>query len=274
MAEKTFSSDFRRNLATGIAALFPVLITVFLFSWLFGHLDKTINGALKLAVVRHPDTFRKVYPDATAEDVANVKARRKYADDNNFPTAWRISGVLVGIVVALVVVYLIGFILRGYFGTQLVRRVDRFFERFPVIKSIYPHARKVADVMFGAQGRPQFRHVVAVQYPRRGVYTVGFLTGEGLKDIEDDSGQGFVTVFIPTSPAPMTGFVIIVPRDEVTEIDMSVEEAVKFCVTAGMVANEKQRPWAAAQEEPITSVSARLERALGERDNAQMQRGA
>jgi uncharacterized membrane protein len=88
-----------------------------------------------------------------------------------------------------------------------------------------------------------------------------------LKDIEDGSGQSFVTVLIPTSPAPMTGFVIMVPRDEVVELDMSVEEALKFCVTAGMVATKKQRPWLTVPVEErtansTTSVSARLKQAL------------
>ena len=142
----------------------------------------------------------------------------------------------------MVLIYLVGVLLRSYIGKRIVGVVDRFFERFPVIKTVYPHARQVADVLFGAHKRPRFRHVVAVQYPRRGVYTVGFLTGEGLKDIAQKVGQEFVTVFIPTSPTPLTGFVIIVPRHEVMTLQMSVEEAFLLCMTAGMVVGGRQRP--------------------------------
>ena len=242
MADTTFIGDFKRALLTGLAALFPILITVFLLSWLYQQLDRTIgaavNGICQRVIVASPGLFETVFPGAAAEVVDDAGARGGYAADN-FPG---FVGVSIGILGALVLIYLVGVLLRSYIGKRIVGVVDRFFERFPVIKAIYPHARQVGEFLFGGQRRSRFRRAVAVEYPRKGAYTVGFLTGEGMKDIEEKAGRDFVTVFIPTSPLPLTGFVVVVPREEVTEIDMSVEETFRFCMSAGMVATAKQRP--------------------------------
>jgi uncharacterized membrane protein len=277
MAETTFIGDFKRNFFTGIAALFPILITFFLFSWVYGHLDRTINRGFTAALVTHPALFAKVFPGVPPEIVEDedVEKRREYVDQH-LPWSIRFAAVTVGIVAALVVVYLTGIFLRGYFGARIMRRMDRLFERFPLVKSVYPHARQVADFMFGGPGRPQFRRVVAVQYPRRGIYTVGLVTGGGLKGIEDETGLDFVTVFMPTSPTPVTGFVILVPRDSVIELDMNVEDTLKFAMTAGMVAGTRQRPLTVPMAEdegegPDPSVGARLRQALLNRNRSESQ---
>ncbi|MFP4026804.1 MAG: DUF502 domain-containing protein [Candidatus Brocadiia bacterium] len=243
MPAKKLTSSFKSTILTGLAALFPILITIFLLTWLYGQLDRTIgqkvNGVLRTAVVRNEGLFEFVFPQADAETVDDLESRKKHARQH-FPA---FVGTLVGFVGALVIVYVIGLFLRGYIGYRILRGVDSFFERFPVIKAIYPYARQVADLLFGSHQRVGFRHVVAVQYPRRGLYTIGFLTGEGLKDVEKVAGQSLVAVFIPTSPTPLTGFIILTPQDEVTELDMTVEEAFRFSMTAGMVASARQRPW-------------------------------
>ncbi len=170
---------------------------------------------------------------------------------------------------------------KGYHGTRSDRTHRRRRLRAHVLQSHhrlaqggapsvhlrgYPHARQVADILFGAHGRPRFKHVVAVQYPRRGIYTVGFLTGDGLRDLAQSAGQDFVTVFIPTSPTPLTGFVIIVPRHEVKSLNMSVEDAFLLCMTAGMVTAEQQRPLPSDQAVPNkgthTSLGNRLKNAV------------
>ena len=242
MSETTFIGDFKRAFLTGLAALFPILITVFLLSWLYQQLDRTIgvavNGACRQVIASRPRLFETAFPGAPREVVADPEARAAYAEEC-FPG---FVGVSIGILGALVIIYLIGVFLRGYVGGKAMGVVHRFFERFPVIKAIYPHARQVAEFLFGAQRGGRFRRVVAVPYPRQGIYTVGFLTGGGLKDLEAKTGKDLVTVFVPTSPAPLTGFVIAVPREDVTEMDMSVEETFRFCMSAGMVAPARQRP--------------------------------
>jgi len=246
MAERTFISDFKRNSLAGLAALFPILITVFLLSWVYVQLDRTIgrrvNGVCRAILVSRPGMFQAVFRGAPPEVVSDPEQRRQYAQDH-FP---RFVGVSISIVGALVGLYLVGFLLRSYLGARVMGFIDRFFERFPVVKAIYPHARQVAEVLFGPGRRMGFRHVVAVEYPRRGVYSVGFRTGPGLRDVEQRAGRELTSVFIPTSPTPLTGFIILVPPSEVLDLEMTVEEAFRFCMTAGMVAGARQR-------EPVSS---------------------
>ena len=243
------SSSFKRTFLTGLAVLFPILITAFLLIWFYGLLDRTIgtgvNGVFKSVLVANPTLFDKAFPAAASatlvgpngEALTGVAFRTEYAD-LHFPS---VVGTVVGIIGTLIVVYVLGVLIRGYMAKKVVGGVDRFFERFPIVKSIYPHARQAGDVLFGADGGKSFRRVVALQWPRRGVYTLGFVTGEGIKDIEAHAGQDLLTVLVPHSPTPLTGFLVLVPRDEVIDLAMTVEQALSFVMTAGMVAAEGQR---------------------------------
>jgi len=241
MVEEGLKSDFKRNFLTGLAALFPLLITIFLLAWAYQQFDKLIGGKVRDVcasyLAKDPGLFRQVFDEAPLEETREFEGRKAYARAR-LP---RFVGVALGVVAAMIVIYLMGKVLRGYIGRKVMNGVDRFFERFPVVKSVYPHARQVGNFLFGQVEQPRFHRVVAVEYPRRGVYSVGFTTGEGLRDVEKASGQTLLTVFIPTSPAPLTGFIIQAPPSDVVEVDMSVEEAFRFCVTAGMLAGGKQR---------------------------------
>lgn len=250
MAREKFTTDFKRNFLTGLAALFPLLITIFLLSWLYGHIDRTIGQKVHEfcvgIVAGNEGVFERLFPNAAGEVVSDPGQRVRHAQEE-FP---HFVGVSVALLGAALFVYILGMFLRGYFGSRIMRGVDSFFERFPVVKAIYPHARRVAGLLFGQDRREFFNQVVAVQYPRRGLYTVGFLTGKGLKGVEERAGQRLVTVFIPTSPAPLTGFIIIVPPEEVIELDMGIDEAFRFSLTAGMLAPDKQRPQLTSDREP------------------------
>ncbi|MHC4480796.1 MAG: DUF502 domain-containing protein [Planctomycetota bacterium] len=235
-----FADDFRRSFLTGIAALFPILITLFLLTWLYRHIDVTIgrqaNAVCREVLARNPALFRVFFYGVSEQHQGSVSARRTYAR-GHFP---RVIGSVVGLAAALVLVYLLGRVLRGYIGRGIMLAVDRFFERFPVIKAVYPHARQVGDFIFGQSERRRFTGVVAVQYPRQGIYSVGFLTGRGLKGIEEQAGRELVTVFVPTSPTPVTGFIIAVSSEEVTRLEMTVDEAFRYFITAGMLSSAGQ----------------------------------
>jgi len=264
MAQNGVMANFKRNFLTGLAALFPILITVFLLSWLYGQIDRFIGDRVNKVCVEvlatNPALFKQVFSQAGPEVAEEVESRREYAKQY-FPGY---VGVGIAVVGALVLIYLAGRFLRGYIGSRVMHWVDSFFERFPVVKNIYPHARQVADFLFGQTGGKRFNTVVAVPYPRRGIYTVGFLTGDGLKDIEQRAGQSLVTVFIPTSPTPLTGFIIVLPPDEVLELNMSVDEAFRYCITAGMLASEKQRPW--ESQEKVRGIVPSLQEAEADED--------
>jgi len=231
MAGTGFKEDFKRNFFTGIAALFPILITVFLFSWLYWQISGVI-GPLCWTFLAHSPAVLKLFAGEQAVNEAVTVAARRQLAQQTFPG---ILGVLLGLFVVSLLIYLTGRVLRGYLGRRAIRAVDRFFERFPVIKAVYPYARQVGDFLFGQRDRRRFSRVVAIEYPRQGVYSVGFLTGEGLKAIERSAGRRLVTVFIPTSPTPLTGFIVSVPAEEVIHLEMTVDEAFRYCITAGML---------------------------------------
>jgi len=253
MTRSGFTDDFRRNFLTGVAAFFPVILTLFLFSWVFRQIHTIIgpsaNAVCGRLIAWFPAAFSLFFPGASEVQAATAAERLLYAEAH-FP---RVVGTIVGLIAAAVFVYLMGVMLRGYIGRRVVQAVDRFFERFPVIKAVYPHARQLADLVFRQTPRRQFSRVVAVQYPRRGVYSLGFRTSEGLAAFESVSGRKLVTVFVPTSPTPLTGFIIQLPPDEVEYLDMSVDEAFRFCISAGMLTSGKQQEDEALQE--VTDVA-------------------
>jgi uncharacterized membrane protein len=241
MSRTTFSDDFRRNFLTGLAAFFPVIITLFLMTWLYRAIDSTLgvgaNAVCRQLIARPKAVFELAFPGHGLANVDDMGVRLAFAQAH-FP---RFIGTFFGLVTLAVVIYLVGSMVRGYIGGRVVRAVDRFFERFPVIKAVYPHARQVGDLLFGQTEQRRFSRVVAVQYPRSGVYSVGFVTGDGMPAVEESAGRKLVTVFVPTSPTPLTGFIVQLPPDEVVSLDMSVDEAFRYFITAGMLKSGKRR---------------------------------
>ncbi len=240
MTEISISERIKKAFLTGLAALFPILITFILISWLYAQMDNIVgskvNALGKRTLVGNERLFRRAFPAAPEEAALDTDSRREYVEES-YP--YFVGGV-VGIIGAAFAVLLLGFFLRIFVGAKIVKRIDTFFEKFPVIKGIYPHARQVADFLFGTRDKMEFKRVIAVQYPRKGIYSMGFLTGYGLRDVQEHAGQNLVSIFIPNSPAPLTGFVIMVPKSEIVNLDMRVDDAIRFCVTAGMTGGNRE----------------------------------
>lgn len=234
MSKNGFIEDFKRSFLTGFAALFPIVVTLILFAWLYHQVDATIgtraNALLRQILAWSPALFGMFFPSAQ-EHGGTAKERLTFLRENFPPSV----GLVIGLALLAVLVYLLGKFLRGYIGGRAMTAMDRFFTRFPVIKAVYPYARQVADFVFGQRERRAFSDVVAVEYPRRGVYSLGFRTGSAPARLKSKLSRDFVTVLIPTSPTPLTGFVLLVPPDEVVSLDISVDEAFRFFITAGML---------------------------------------
>lgn len=153
---------------------------------------------------------------------------------------WRIFlGDAIAFLVFLSLAWLAGFLIATYFGKVLFRRLDRAFRRIPLIRVVYPAVKQVSDFFLAKKAMP-FSRVVAIEYPRRGIFSVGFLTGDGLGRLEAD-GQRLMTVFIPNTPAPLTGFTIFVRQDEIISLELSVDEAIKLIVSGGVVVPDRER---------------------------------
>lgn len=145
---------------------------------------------------------------------------------------FRIPGL--GIVLTGLVVYLTGMLAANLVGRRLLRGWDAILQRIPLVRSIYGGAKSFTEVILGDSGQ-SFKQVVLIEYPRKGIYSIGFLTATELAEVQARTSEPVVCVFVPTTPNPTSGFILLVPRQDVIFLDMDVEAAVKMVVSLGVV---------------------------------------
>ena len=274
-SKHSFAADFRRFFGRGLAILLPSIITLWLlfqiFVFLFNNVAQPINYTLRSAILWSIDTFvddpddrpkffrttdgavstrvnvlvqqGELTPEEVEADPTAARAdAREALQRDQFRRVWENQYPLLqlsGLVLAIVLIYLAGLLLGNYIGKQLYTKLEKLITQVPGFKQIYPHVKQVVDLIFGDSPMKAFREVALVQYPREELWSVGFVTGEGYGEIKDAmEGEDIVSIFIPTSPTPMTGFVINVRRSEVIPLDMTVDQALRFIVTAGVLTPE------------------------------------
>ena len=203
----------RRYLLTGFVALFPLVLTVFVLRLIW---------RLVLSPISVPLGTRLTDLVAT---LAPVDDFPKWAD-------W--IGIAAALLLAALAVYLFGRVLTTFVGRRLVARMDRVMASLPVIGSIYPHAKQISGFLFGEE-EMQFQRVVAIEYPRHGCYQLGFATSTAPQKLTERTGTRLVSVFVPTSPTPLTGWTVMVPENEVVHLDLTVDEAIRFILSCGVL---------------------------------------
>lgn len=164
---------------------------------------------------------------------------------------------LLGLIVAIVLIYIVGLLLGSYIGHSLYRRGEMLLQRLPLFKQVYPSVKQITDFLVsdGNERLSKFSRVVAVQYPRRGIWSVGFITGDTMITIEQAAGVPCATVFIPSSPTPFTGYTISVPRSDMIELSITVEEALRFTVSGGVVLPPSQTKGLSLKDIPADKTS-------------------
>ncbi|HSD95772.1 MAG TPA: DUF502 domain-containing protein [Sulfuricaulis sp.] len=150
---------------------------------------------------------------------------------------FRIPGL--GAVLTAVIVFVTGMIVTNLFGMQLFSIGERILQRIPLVRSIYASVKQVTESMFSS-GK-SFRKVVLVEYPRKGMWSLAFQTGTGAEEVRDKTGRDVTNVFIPTTPNPTSGFFLMVPREDVIELDMSVDDGLKMLLSVGVVVPEPKK---------------------------------
>ncbi|MEZ5987700.1 MAG: DUF502 domain-containing protein [Planctomycetota bacterium] len=145
---------------------------------------------------------------------------------------------VVGLLIGLVGIFVIGFYLRLGFGRLLFSWGERLLASFPFIKTIYPYAKKIVEFFFSERTVKEFRSVVAVPYPSQGLFTIGFVTSAGLASLDCATDGDFVSVFLPSSPTPMTGYVVFVPREEVVPLNLTFDQAMALIISGGAIVPE------------------------------------
>lgn len=189
-------NHLRGKFATGLFIVIPLGITIFILKFLFNFADGILGAYL---------------------DVLVTAITRQ---ETHFPGLGMITGAAV--------IYLTGLLATNVLGSQLFKWGDRLLSRLPLVKSIYTSSKQLTKVF--KEGKTSYRRAVFVEWPRKGVRAVGFVTAEVTRD-----GEKLVVVYVPTMPNPTSGFALFFREDEVTESGMTVEEAVKFVVSGGMV---------------------------------------
>jgi uncharacterized membrane protein len=141
----------------------------------------------------------------------------------------------VGLVLSVLIVLLTGLVAANVLGQKLVQLWEAVLARIPVVKSIYYSVKQVSDTLFSSNGQA-FRKALLVQYPRQGAWTIAFLTGKPGGDAAQHLPGDYVSVYVPTTPNPTSGFFLMMPATDVIELEMSVDEALKYIISMGVVA--------------------------------------
>jgi uncharacterized membrane protein len=140
----------------------------------------------------------------------------------------------LGVLALLLMLLVVGFFAAGLIGRVVFRLGESLIDRVPVVRSVYGALKQIFETVF-ADSSSSFREVVLVEYPRRGLWAVGFITGRTRGEVRDRIERDLVNVFLPTTPNPTSGFLLFVPREDLVHLDMSVEEGIKMVISAGIV---------------------------------------
>jgi len=200
----------KKYILTGLLVWLPLAITIWVLMNVVGALDGVFATLVIAAQTVLPESLR-----------ASLQSLRE------------IPGLSVIIVVAAL--WLTGVAVTNMAGQWLVNQSNRMFSNIPIVKSIYSSVKQVSDTLFSSSGQA-FRQAVLVQYPRAGSYTIAFVTGKPAGEVAQHLPADMLTLYVPTTPNPTSGFMLMVPRADVYELHMSVDEALKYIISMGVVA--------------------------------------
>ncbi|MEQ8206868.1 MAG: DUF502 domain-containing protein [Woeseia sp.] len=193
--------NLRRYFVAGLLVWLPIAVTFLLLRFVVGVMDKTLQWL--------PPTYR--------------------------PEEWLPFAVPgLGLLLTLGLVLLTGVLAANIVGRSMVGLWESVLQRIPIVRSIYMSSKSFAEVVLSDSGQ-SFKKVLMLEYPRKGIYSLAFQTGTQLGEIEARTGKEVISCFVPTTPNPTSGFIIIVPKEDVIELDMQVDEALKMIISLGVV---------------------------------------
>jgi uncharacterized membrane protein len=213
---------FRSYFLRGLAVLLPTILTIWIFLWGYKFIQENISVHINRGIVRLVMFLQGEQQYLTKEDMVKF-----------WVDGW---GSVAGFLIAVVVVCIVGIVLTSVVGKALWRMIEKFIMNTPFLRQVYPYVKQITDFLLKPEEQEKlFSRVVVVEYPRKGLWSIGMVTGSGIKKIVDKEEKEFLTVFIATTPSPITGFVILVPKDEVIDAGMTTEEALRFIVSGGVI---------------------------------------
>jgi len=192
---------FRRYFVAGILVWLPLAVTYLLLRFLIGVMDRTLN---LLPAAYHPEQLLGVH----------------------------IPGL--GLILTIIVLLVTGVLAANIVGSKVVGGWESLLDRIPIVRSIYSASKSFAEIVFSDSSHA-FKRVLLIEYPRKGIYSLAFQTSAELGEVQGRTGEDVTCCFVPTTPNPTSGFIIIVPRKDVTVLDMEVDEALKMIISLGVV---------------------------------------
>ncbi len=204
----------KKYLVAGLLVWMPLAITLWVLAWLLGAIDGVFGWVL--------GGTQAVLPASAHETIERLR---------------RVPGLSVVAMAGLLI--LTGVFVANMFGQWWLRQGDRLLHKIPIVKSIYSSVKQVSDTLFSSNGNA-FREAVLVQYPRAGSWTIAFVTGKPGGEVATHLPGDFISVYVPTTPNPTSGFFLMMPRADVRPLAMSVDEALKYVISMGVVAPADQ----------------------------------
>ena len=199
----------KKYIVAGLLVWLPLAITIWVLSWLLGSLDGVFVSLLSAT--------QAVLPESASVELERLR---------------HVPGL--GVLTMIAALLLTGMFAANIFGQWWLRQWDTILGKIPIVKSIYNSVKQVSDTLFSSNGNA-FREAVLVQYPRQGSWTIAFITGRPGGEVAQRLPGDYVSVYVPTTPNPTSGFFLMMPRSDVLELKMSVDEALKYVISMGVV---------------------------------------
>jgi len=206
----------KKYLITGLLVWLPLTITVWVLLWVMGIIDSVFTSLLSAS--------EAVLPSSMAESIEALR---------------HIPGL--GLLILVGGMLLTGVFVANIFGQWMLKQWDRLMTSIPIVKNIYSSVKQVSDTLFSSSGNA-FREAVLVQYPHADSWTIAFVTGKPSGEVAEALGLEMVSLYVPTTPNPTSGFLLMVPRAAVRPLKMSVDTALKHIISMGVVAPEELLP--------------------------------
>jgi uncharacterized membrane protein len=188
----------------GLITLLPLLITIWLLYFIFSFLDGILGNIITL-------TTGTSYPG-------------------------------LGFALTIIIIFLVGFFATFFIGAKLFTLGEEILYRLPLVKSIYSAIKQINDVLFIQKSADEYRRACILEYPRKGIWSVGFVTSDAAPEIEAKAKEKMINVFVANTPTPATGFLLVVPARDVVLLDMKIEEAFKYVISGGVLKPKTESP--------------------------------
>ena len=204
---KRLRTSLKNYFLTGLLVILPIFITVYVI----------------LSLIRAMDTILKYIP-------------AKYLPE----TYLQIHIPGLGLILVVILVFVVGLLTRNFIGRKIVHLGENIVDRIPLVRILYTGVKQLLEPLF-LQKTNGFKRVALIEYPRRGVHVIGFVTGESKGEVQNKTSKNMMNVFVPTTPNPTSGFYILIPEDEVVSLNMSVEDAFKLIISGGIVSPPEKK---------------------------------